>query len=105
MVDKYSLYGVIVRSIATPLLIFVLYMQVIQFRNRERLIWLEWLLLITVSFGFLGNVTSMVVNLFRSEDGNLIELARHISTVINSTAALGIAISFTAIYILGDKDE
>lgn len=98
MVDNYAIYGIIIRSFALVVLILVVRMQIAQFSQKSELDGLKKLLLATTSLLIAGNLMAIFVNLLRQSDGNLIEEARHVSTIFNSTATLMVAIALYLIY-------
>ena len=89
--DAYSWYSVVARGIVSCMFLALLYMQlrVLQANKTHELDWLRVALFVSNGFLFMGNVLALVLNLFRQGDGNFMELARHISLIVNPTAMAG----------------
>jgi len=98
MLDNYAIYGIALRSVALVIFILVIKMQLEQFKEKSNIEGLKKLLLATTILLIAGNVTAILVNFLRQSDGNLIEEARHVSTVFNATATLMISIALYLIY-------
>jgi CRISPR/Cas system CMR-associated protein Cmr5 small subunit len=79
-------------------LILVIISQMKQFKNSTELNYFKKLLLGTTVLLFLSNLLSITLNFFRSEDGNLIDAARHIGILFSSTTTLLVAIVLYLIY-------
>jgi hypothetical protein len=105
MVDNYAYLGVIIRSIAAIVLVLVLVKQIAQFKNKTSLQGLKRLLLATTLILFVGNLFAIFLNFFRGSDGNLIDSARHIGTIFNSTATLMVSVALYMIYKYRDNGK
>ena len=103
MVDNYAKAAVFIRSIALIILITVAKQQHDQLSNKSKVQLIKWLLLALVVVMIFGNVLSILVNLFRQEDGNLLKNARHISTVWNALSVLAAGVLLRWIYNFKEK--
>lgn len=98
MIDNYAMFGIMVRLVAGTILAIVIVKQLQQFKYSNQLDYIKRLLLTTSIVLFAGNFLAIIINMFRAEDGNLIETARHFGTVFNSTATLLVSITLYLIY-------
>lgn len=98
MIDNYAWFGIAVRVITLFVLAAVAVKQYQQFSYKSEVQGLKTLLLTTTSLMILASLLSIIVNLFRGDDGNLLETARHIYTVVNSLADLSVAVVLYLIY-------
>lgn len=98
MIDNYAIFGIIIRLLAGTILAIVIVKQLQQFKYSNQLDYIKRLLLATSIVLFAGNFLAIIINMFRAEDGNLIETARHFGTVFNSTATLLVSITLYLIY-------
>lgn len=98
MIDNYAWFGIAVRTITLFVLVAVAFKQYQQFSYKSEVQGLKTLLLATTSLMMLGAISAILVNFYRADDGNLMDHARHISTVINSLTDLSMAVVLYLIY-------
>lgn len=99
MIDNYAIATLIIRALSCIFLLMVFRCQVQEWRRNDgALKRFKTLLMLTTVSLFFASVASIIFNLFRQQDGNLIEAARHFSQIVNSGAVLVVAISMYLIY-------
>lgn len=101
MIDKYALATIVLRSIAVVLLLRVFRRQIILYRYKDdrqfKLIFMALVVIVV-----LGNLLSITLNIFRTDDGSLLGFARHVSMIWNGLSAISMGVLLTLIY-KGDK--
>lgn len=97
MIDNYAIFSILTRLVAEVIFVWLLLQQFTVLFNKDKVKYLQVILLFAIFMLALGNGFSLVLNFFRQDDGNLIESARHTGMILNGLATLGAAV---ALYLI-----
>jgi hypothetical protein len=97
MIDNYAIFSIILRLMAEFVFVLILIQQVRVLFNKGKTHYLQLLLLLTLVMLAFGNGTTLFLNFFRQEDGNLMQFARQTGTVIGGITTFGAAL---ALYLI-----